>query len=661
MYGLPTGSFAYEAVRLVPAVPWLQDMARPGWDPDRAHLSEVQRQQIQRLRSQPALALAIATATPALAPADRLYTLGAVAWHRGEFEAATTHFAAVLALPEAERGEREIAALWMQARLAARLQDWQAAHRWLTQVRARVQAGAPDPLQLFISSYGEQARLALQRQEWGRAVAWYAQQAAQSGGREGVESLLLVSRRLITQPQDMAQAIGDPMVQQLLAVYLYTRAGEWFDDYPAHRIRAGHVEAVAPHVRQLLRAIRRTGLRHLAGADRLAALSYQGGDYVSARDLLRLTKGEPLARWVDAKLKLRAGQWQAGEAALAAASRAFPPDAAWHDPDSASERLAKPVCMIAAELGVLRLSRGDYLDAARQLLAAGDDYWEDLAYVAEQVLTLDELEHLVAGHPPSRVPAHPTAPERRHGQLRALAKLRQLAARRLLRAGRDTAALTLFDAPAVRRLAERYAARRQRARAATDPVEAARNWFAAALILRRDGAELLEHASWADPHRRAATPLLPWAELARVQAQRDRPPYDADVRWMAVDHLEHAAHLLPVRSQAWAAVMCRATAWLIHYDPPAGWSTYLRYLERGAWVPWGNRFGRGPSDGRSCPLPDFDKVQREQRTNALRAWWRAGRPWLLPAMLAFGLGLRWWSRRPLSPAADPRSVRRCDQ
>ena len=57
------------------------------------------------------------------------------------------------------------------------------------------------------------------------------------------------------------------------------------------------------------------------------------------------------------------------------------------------------------ELGVLHLARGDYASSLDALLRAG--FWADAAYVAERVLTLEELEAYVQRNWPE--PPRPTA------------------------------------------------------------------------------------------------------------------------------------------------------------------------------------------------------------------------------------------------------------
>ena len=57
-----------------------------------------------------------------------------------------------------------------------------------------------------------------------------------------------------------------------------------------------------------------------------------------------------------------------------------------------------------AELGVLKLSRGEFAQALDALLRSG--FWQDAAYVAERVLTTDELKTYVDQNWPMRETPH---------------------------------------------------------------------------------------------------------------------------------------------------------------------------------------------------------------------------------------------------------------
>jgi hypothetical protein len=60
-----------------------------------------------------------------------------------------------------------------------------------------------------------------------------------------------------------------------------------------------------------------------------------------------------------------------------------------------------------------------------------------------------------------------------------------------------------------------------------------------------------------------------------------------------------SADLLRPSSQAFAAVLCEASRWVIDRQPELAQGIYRRYLHEGAYVSWGRGFGR------SCPPPDF--------------------------------------------------------
>jgi hypothetical protein len=65
-----------------------------------------------------------------------------------------------------------------------------------------------------------------------------------------------------------------------------------------------------------------------------------------------------------------------------------------------------------------------------------------------------------------------------------------------------------------------------------------------------------------------------------------------------------AADFLPPSSQAFAAVLCRATGWLIDREPERAALVYARYLREGSYVRWARTFGR------RCPQPDFRAASR---------------------------------------------------
>ena len=673
MMTLPEGNFYFEASRLLPSVqapfPVIESAA---WEAPDDGLRAAEAEGLSA--AQQAQVLAVRGAS-SLSEANRLaeglptevveYTLGAVAWNVGEFELAQEHFQAVLNLPKAEQARRELMALYMLGRAQALLGDEAAAHTFQA-VRERVRSGTADPLGLATASFGEEAYLALQDGDIERAIAGYAEQAAQ-GSQSGLNSLLAIGRsEWLRDPEFRTRLLHGPLGQKLALAYLFSRSHELPSDSAEQEDWPPPTPPDAVSVLNLLTALDKALPATEPTRDRLAAIAYRAGRYDDAKRAL----GEvdtPLAQWVRAKLALRAGDVSAATAAYAKAIEGFPRNEEWgaapqRDAEGYSvgwEELA-PRCRVSAEAGILALSRGDFQQAMQLFYDGGERYWSDAHYLAERVLTLDELQVFVdrvapeAQFTPDRDDWTPIAPAE---------AIRWLLARRLMREGRGDDAIAYFDDPELREKALRYIGS-----VATlheeDGLEAARAGFAAAELARWDGMELLgyegdpDYRQWGgqfdlhDPTtwdenyqpvfnpRSDLQPQGPFAaadEVARLRDSIAEPLQRFHYRAIAAELAERAADQLPPRSQAFAAVLCQGTRYVLNRSPEHAQHLYQRYLKEGAYVPWGGSFGQ------SCPAPDFDKVAREQRAAQIAKAKRIG-VFLLPALLA-GLGVWFWLRR----------------
>jgi tetratricopeptide (TPR) repeat protein len=511
-------------------------------------------------------------------------------------------------------------------------------------VRERALAGAADPLGLAVASYGEQARVHWHRGNVAAAVALYAQQAAH-GSRSGRASLLFVARSLLAHPDLLDKALADPLSQRLLAAYFYTRSNEFAMDWPMAGTQPGADESIerkspaSLDVAGFLAAVQRHGLDHFDGADRMAAGAYRAGRYPLAAQLAARST-TPLAAWVRAKLALRAGDQAAALGEYAQAAKGFPVDESWNSDASYADAIGSPRCRVETERGVLALSRGEYLDAMARLYAGAKEYWPDAAYVAERVLTVDELKAFVDRN--ASVAPKPVRSESDGGlSIVPAAQIRALLARRLLRVGRDDEALAYFDEPAVRAKAAALVAARHAGKAWTRNARA-EALFRQAQLTRENGMELLgtelapdaavfDGGFGMDAFPLAPKELLSAGEPARVSASAAVPDARFHYRYVAADLAEQATALVPARSQAYAALMCQATSWVIDTDTKRATGLYRRYLHEGAWVGWGKDFGR------TCPAPDFAAarwVPWKQRYRSVRHWAKRGWPFAL-----CGLGL----------------------
>ena len=154
--------------------------------------------------------------------------------------------------------------------------------------------GAPDPLGLGVSSFGEEARLHLKRaealqkakkmsvqqlREYGReiaaAVKLYAEQAAH-GSTIGIDSLRQVVDEVRGDDAAMAASICDPRVQQLLVTRTLDGEAEPSNDRDT---------SSTSQLSTLVASVQKCGSGNVTAADRLAAIAYRDGDYQLAHSL----------------------------------------------------------------------------------------------------------------------------------------------------------------------------------------------------------------------------------------------------------------------------------------------------------------------------------------------------------------------------------------
>ena len=596
-------------------------------------------------------------------PAElRLYSAGAVAFAQGEDALASEYFQRLLALPAAERPLRSTWAAYSLARLttyasfplaanddaelpaalALAPEAAASARSNLVLVRSLADAGFADPLDLRLASLGEQARIAKSQGDWSGAIELYASQL-QQGSMGGYSSLKMLAGELARMPEpQLLSLLPELQVQQLLTAYLISHVG-WSYEGPS------------PTEQRLVQLLLRSDLANLANADRLAALSYQVGQYDNAAGLLTHAGDSGLAWWLRAKLALRAGDPAAASAAYAKAAKAFPQDEdwGWRSNEVGDHEQLKPHCRVEAESALLALNSGDYLAAFTQLYNSGEIYWLDSAVVAERVLSLDELKTYVDAN----VSAPPALSQEQIDNYQprpVAASLRALLGRRLLRAERYDEAPAYFDSPQLQQAARDYGAARRAATQGWDRISRAQALYAAAVLARHQGMELLGYEMSPDfafvdgsysldgnsdyaPFGPPPAANFPSAgEAQRQDASQAQPNQRFHYRAVAAELANQAADLLPARSQAFAASLCQASSWLIDTDSAGAQRYYQRYTRQGALVPWATNFAR------NCPEPDFAGAREhlwQYRATALREAFTGYRWAFLAALSVLAAGL----------------------
>ena len=619
---------------------------------------------------------------------------------------AAATFDKVVALPPEQGKLRAVWAAYMLGRIhalralsltgnaAGFKRERDAAAKAFELARARAIAGASDTQGLGVASFGEQAQLYLYSGNtlcsWGdfynasdcaksvapadlkHAIALYAAQAGH-GSDNAVRSLQQIAFTILQGPELTQNIVDGPLSQRLMVVYALASGARSSDDPGVARSDAKSDAKPDSTLTNLVDAIVAKGGEPAAGADRLAVLCYSAGRYDLAEKLVAKTNG-PLSSWLRAKLALQKGDLAAAAAAYADAAKAFPRA---DDPQATIE--TSNTQLILGEQGALALARGEYLEAMSHLYDAanrvggdgnevGDEmdpdnagvgYGNDMHYVAERVLTVDELKAFVDAHAPAS-PAPANDKDKKHedggyNPAPVADNLRWLLARRLMRAGRYDEALSYFPASGDSRFGE-VDLRAKAQQYAKDLHDAEHNWtdigkaearYAAAVIARENGMDLLgfeQNPDFTDnggsfPGGSGQEPksmeqkFVTDGERQRYKDSVAKPDLRFHYRYVAVDEASAAADLLPARSQAFAAVLCKATGWMMdgpgdgyadYSDQPSPEkqddertkrikALYARYVKQGAYVEWTDDFGRG------CVDPDFVGARKLKRAQQIRA------------------------------------------
>ena len=443
------------------------------------------------------------------------YHRGAFAFRRGQehWGEARQAWEELLKRPEQERHYRTLWATFMLGKLALKLGD-PAAVQWFQRTRELARAGFADSLGMAADSYGWEGRSEWKQEHPAKAAALFLTQLALGDesavvslkalipDREPVESMLNYGAELeerskwdSQQKQQQEQkeisklkeAAQDPLLQRLVTVHILAKATSAYFYYGESN------NSAAKRTARWLAIIKEANLGQVEDAEYLGWAAYTNGDYKSAARWLELSKGDtPAALWLRAKLQRRAGKladaaksmanawqnvrdtaaytgWVAPPSPIEDEYGTYPEGGSWAFEQSAS-----------GDLGGLRLARGDFVQALDILLKG--KLWEDAAYIAERVLTANELKAYVD---------HQSSTSATSGEKDDVAKLRYLLGRRLVREDRYAEAGPYLRPPYDKVLAKYVKALKDGADNKLSKVERARALFNAAWLARYDGMELM--------------------------------------------------------------------------------------------------------------------------------------------------------------------------
>ncbi len=526
-----------------------------------------------------------------------IYLRGAISEAQGDTADARAEWQALLVLPVEQRSRRSV---WAAYRLGRSHVDDNAdeAARWFALARELAEGGFLDGLGLASASLGWEARAELNRGRFDRAARLYLEQWG-SGDERAIESLWITTRTFVEGGTRTLQvAAADPLTRALTNAYLVSRMRSSVRN-----------SATDPDPKAWLQALEEAQLEEVPGAFGFAWLAYQSGEWDSAQRWIDRGDGDAArVRWLQAKLWLRTGRVKEATDLLAGICHSFEVADGSSDAlgDEPHDLLSEPARALG-ELATLRLATRHYEESLRLLLRGG--HWLDAAYVAERVLTSDELLRFVdEGYPRSEEPSRDASSlstdrwELLSGapSEAALTRgLRALLGRRLAREGRLSVAMDYLPGPVAEKLRD-YRATLQAGREPTRPLdERAASLWECAKITRAFGISLFgteESPDWAAlgggnyemdslaeaRARDAPEQLAPASFDERDRARRHR--VDLAKRWhyryLAADLAWEAAELMPDQTDETAQLLREAGSWLMVKDPPAADRFYKALVRR---------------------------------------------------------------------------------
>lgn len=519
------------------------------------------------------------------------YFIGACEWRHPSVAGRSKARAAwerLLERPEAERKFKSTGAAYMLGK------SWEdeapeRAVAYFRQVRELAKRGFTDTLGLATASLGWEARVHLDQSRYRAAIHLYLEQLA-AGDGSAIQSLKITAASAWEDPDARHDLLAkDPISQKVITAFVISAQGT-----------LGDVIAM-----RWLNAVEAAEVETVDSAEKLALAAYQAGAFEMTARWIKRAPATPLTQWLQAKLLLREGKIARAARLLEQVSSSLP---LAPSETNASASLVDNLCVsftnsghdahgvgaqVLGELGVLRLNLRQYGESLDALLRSG--FWGDAAYVAERILTVDELKSYVDRNWPKRPGTKDfTAdlPADSEG-----VSIRYLLARRLTRDLRGTEARAYYPAewrPKLDELAANLVVGWDESRFSA---ERARALFAAACIARTNGMELLGTEVGPDwfvhggdfqygvtvegrTNDNFHILLATRDELRRAFTHRADPEARFHYRYQAAFLAWEAAKLMPDNSEETAFVLWQAGEWLKNRDPLTADGFYKALVRR---------------------------------------------------------------------------------
>ncbi|MCB1227968.1 MAG: hypothetical protein KDK99_19330, partial [Verrucomicrobiales bacterium] len=340
----------------------------------------------------------LSPSSPALvfSPSDAdefaMYQRGAEDFKRGNkrWSAAEKHWTSLLALPHNQRTFRSTWAAYMLGRLKLLQAEFPQAAQWFQKTRELADTGCIDSLHLAADSLGWEAHCRWKGGELSQAARLYLDQLA-CGDDTAVTSLRQILRNpnsetTVPTNQHWMDTAKDSVLRRLTtASILSSYSPLWMD----------RGETVGS-IHQWLTIVRQAKLQQVEDAAQLGWLAYTAGDYEAATQWLQLNATPSAAsHWLKAKLLRREGRLDQAAEHLSQAIHLLDGAPAL-TLTSLNPDMTLPGDAARADLAALHLERAEFVGALTAFLEAGKN--QDAAYVAERILTPNELRAYVDDH-----------------------------------------------------------------------------------------------------------------------------------------------------------------------------------------------------------------------------------------------------------------------
>jgi tetratricopeptide (TPR) repeat protein len=285
---------------------------------------------------------------------------------------------------------------------------------YFAQVRQLATNGFRDSLGLAASSYGWEGRAELNRTNYARAIEHYTEALGAHDPTATTSLRLTISEALEKDAGALITLATNKLAQRVVTAHLISRFRGWGISGQFEAVGSRPTELKEKRPAELwLEALEAAEVNDAELADQIALAFYQAGRMEEAQRWIRRAPARSLvAQWLQAKLFLRGGELDRAAKLLAKLAAVFPIDPPEGElPNTLSQNVSfqdmgswwRPIeDQLWSELGVLQLSRREYAEALDILLRHG--FERDAAYVAERVLSLEELRAYVDRNFPTITP-----------------------------------------------------------------------------------------------------------------------------------------------------------------------------------------------------------------------------------------------------------------